>query len=270
MAPYDSFATFGRATRSRVNDCHTTRYDLMSCHQYPTRACVAGNGEVRSPWNNVASSLSGWQLNREGRLRRPVPGRRELGSGSTVNIRESLINVVSSNKPKVLTGLNQKVRGRAQELPNLLSQATAPPAQRRDLHYYRLSISRMSLTRNVVSPSVSPADARRNWGRTVVRPTNGSAGRGRRRKQTPSCNEADRGVALLRKGADFRLVFLHERLWPTDQEGKADDGRSSSFHWCVLPRGGRLGRHRLAGSQAHRASAPSAYREGDAANIAVS
>ncbi len=74
----------------------------MSCHQYPTWACVAGNGEVRSPWDNVASSLPGWQLNREGRLRRPVPGRRELGLGSTVNIRESLITVVKNNKPKVL------------------------------------------------------------------------------------------------------------------------------------------------------------------------
>ncbi len=128
----------------------------MSCHQYPTGACVAGNGEVRSPWDNVASSLPGWQLNREGRLRRPVPGRRELGSGSTVNICESLINVVKSNKPKVLIGLNQKVRGRVQELPNLLPQATAPPAQRRDLRYPRLAHSRMSFTWNVVSPSVSP------------------------------------------------------------------------------------------------------------------
>ena len=122
FAPGTSFVLHGRATRSRVNDCHTTRYDLMSCHQYPTGACVAGNGEVRSPRDNVASFPRGWQLNREGRLRRPVPGRRELGSGSTVNTSESLINVVKSNKPKVLTGLNQKVCGRVQELPSFLSQ----------------------------------------------------------------------------------------------------------------------------------------------------
>jgi hypothetical protein len=28
----------------------------MFCHQSPTRACVTGNGEVRSLWDNVASS----------------------------------------------------------------------------------------------------------------------------------------------------------------------------------------------------------------------
>jgi len=28
----------------------------MFCHQYPTRACVIGNGGVRSLWDNVSSS----------------------------------------------------------------------------------------------------------------------------------------------------------------------------------------------------------------------
>jgi hypothetical protein len=28
----------------------------MFCHQSPTGACVTGNGEVRSLWDNVASS----------------------------------------------------------------------------------------------------------------------------------------------------------------------------------------------------------------------
>ena len=28
----------------------------LFCQRYPTRTCVAGNGEVRSSWNNVASS----------------------------------------------------------------------------------------------------------------------------------------------------------------------------------------------------------------------
>jgi hypothetical protein len=39
-----------------------------------------------------------------------------------VNTGESLLNVVTTNKPKVLTGLNQKVCGQEQELQNLLSQ----------------------------------------------------------------------------------------------------------------------------------------------------
>lgn len=39
-----------------------------------------------------------------------------------VNIGESLLNVVSTNKPKVLIGLNQKVSGQVQGLRNLLSQ----------------------------------------------------------------------------------------------------------------------------------------------------
>jgi hypothetical protein len=39
-----------------------------------------------------------------------------------VNKCESLINVVTDNKPNVLLGLNQTVSGQAQELPYLLSQ----------------------------------------------------------------------------------------------------------------------------------------------------
>jgi hypothetical protein len=39
-----------------------------------------------------------------------------------VNISESLLNVVTTSKPKVLTSLNQKVCGQEQELQNLLSQ----------------------------------------------------------------------------------------------------------------------------------------------------
>ncbi len=35
-------------------------------------------------------------------------GGRELGLNGTVNIGESLINVVNTNKPKVLIGLSQK------------------------------------------------------------------------------------------------------------------------------------------------------------------
>src|SRR3989337_790009 len=67
-----------------------------------------------------------------------------------------------------------------------------------------------------------------------------------------------------RKRADFHRVFLHERVWLTDAEGKADDGRDEHDCWCSLPREGGLARHRLAQGPPHRESAPSAYREGDA------
>jgi hypothetical protein len=39
-----------------------------------------------------------------------------------VNSCESLINVVSPSKPKMLTGLNQKVRGQVQALSTRLPQ----------------------------------------------------------------------------------------------------------------------------------------------------
>jgi hypothetical protein len=92
------------------------------CHRYPTGACVAGNGEVRSLRDNVAAS------NRDGN---PIvrsgcdcqhQGGQELGSNGKVNLGESLINVVSVDKPKVLTGLSQKARGQAWELRNLPPQ----------------------------------------------------------------------------------------------------------------------------------------------------
>jgi hypothetical protein len=42
----------------------------------------------------------------------PVPGRQELGWSGKVNRSERLINVVIANKPKVLRGLDQKVRSK--------------------------------------------------------------------------------------------------------------------------------------------------------------
>ena len=49
-------------------------------------------------------------------------GGRELGSDGMVNTCESLINVVITNKPKVLIGLGQKASGQVQGLTNLLPQ----------------------------------------------------------------------------------------------------------------------------------------------------
>ena len=46
---------------------------------------------------------------------------------------ESLINVVNENKPKMLTGLDQKVSGPGSDAPNSSDADDAPPAERRDL-----------------------------------------------------------------------------------------------------------------------------------------
>jgi hypothetical protein len=50
-----------------------------------------------------------------------------------VNTCESLINVVTENKPKMLTGLDQKVRGPSSDAPNSSDADDAPPAEQRDL-----------------------------------------------------------------------------------------------------------------------------------------
>ena len=49
------------------------------------------------------------------------------------NISELLINVVSQNKPKVLRGLDQKVRGMDRVFYVHLTQSVIPPAERQAL-----------------------------------------------------------------------------------------------------------------------------------------
>ena len=49
------------------------------------------------------------------------------------NIRELLINVVILNMPKVLIGLNQKVRGMVRGLFILSTHSRIPPAKRQAL-----------------------------------------------------------------------------------------------------------------------------------------
>ncbi len=52
-----------------------------------------------------------------------------------VNESKSLINAVIGNKPKMLTGLNQKVSGQVQWLQIPLTKISVPPAERRHLTY---------------------------------------------------------------------------------------------------------------------------------------
>lgn len=96
----------------------SSRHNRMFCHPYPTRACVTGNGEVRSLWNNVTSSLwDGRRIVSEGGDCQHRGGR-ELGSSGMVNPGEVLINVVIENKRKVLVRLGQKASG---QVPVLLT-----------------------------------------------------------------------------------------------------------------------------------------------------
>ncbi len=63
-----------------------------------------------------------------------------------VNIRELLINVVRTDKPKMLKGLSQKARGQAQEVPPSSVADGVPPAERQNLTHLMVHM------RNVVSP----------------------------------------------------------------------------------------------------------------------
>jgi hypothetical protein len=55
-------------------------------------------------------------------------GGRELGLTGMGNTCESLISAVTRNKPKMLTGLDQKVRGQVRVLPMSSDADVAPPA----------------------------------------------------------------------------------------------------------------------------------------------
>ena len=85
-----------------------------------------------------------------------------------VNTCELLINVVTSGKPKMLTGLSQKALERVQGLDNILSWTHNAPGGERAPH------PSLSTLRNVVSPYRSF----RQKGRKAARPTHGGAGMG--------------------------------------------------------------------------------------------
>jgi hypothetical protein len=96
-----------------------------------------------------------------------------------VNPGESLKSVVTYDKPKMLTGLNQKVSGQVAELTSLCSQMWC---HRRNDE----TSSPLALTRNVVSLS----DSRK--GKQAVRYAASQAGTGGWKKPMPLCNEVDR------------------------------------------------------------------------------
>jgi hypothetical protein len=159
----------------------------LFCQRYPTRTCVAGNGEVRSSWNNVAPSVRRMAAkSASGRCDCQHQGGRGLGWCGMVNTRESPINVVNVDKRKVLIRLNQKVSGQDQTLLSRLAQT---------LHHRRIGGTKpaQACTRNVVSPMSSL------WVEAPQGVLDATAGRGEGKKRKPPCNGVDRDLAPTRR-----------------------------------------------------------------------
>lgn len=97
----------------------------------------------------------------------------------------------------MLTGLHQKVRGKAIPVRSGNTWTITPPADRQNL------TRSLYVGRNLVSPNSHPS------GRGAVRQTDENAGKGGWKKRKPDCNRADRGsiFALTGNRADFHLVF---------------------------------------------------------------
>ena len=126
-------------------------------HRYPTRTCGRGNLAVRSSWDNVTSPRWGGRISREGTRRLPASRRSGARVDGMANSGELPINVVRSNKPKTLTGLNQTVGGQVQGF--LPSPAVAIAATGGEAEPKPSPIRPW----NVVSPSLSL------WGRSAAR-----------------------------------------------------------------------------------------------------
>ncbi len=127
---------------------------------------------------------------------------KEPGLNSMVNICEPLRRR-HENKPKVLKGLNQKVRG---QVRRLLTPPSRMSRHRRRGGTYPV---RKIFMRNTETPYISLPKGKR-----VARQAHGCAGTGCRKKRMPPCNRADRDSRFVptRKGADVRRVFLCERI----------------------------------------------------------
>jgi hypothetical protein len=106
--------------------------------------------------------------------------RAALGWSGRVITRESLVNAVRYDKPKVLTGLDQKVRSPVQGGRHSLSRSTRLPAERGDLPHSGKAVEQGK-------PHVLP------WGRGAVRHSDGTGGTGGGSKRRLRGNDADKG-----------------------------------------------------------------------------
>jgi hypothetical protein len=108
-------------------------------------------------------------------------GGRELGSNGMVNLSESLIIVVNTNKPKVLIGLSQNGKWSSVEAAKSSTADVVPPAKKARPNPFSATHSERG------KPIVLPL------GKRAARQADRAAGKGGWKKRTPSCNEMDRG-----------------------------------------------------------------------------
>ena len=176
-------------TRSSLLLCRVAvqRRHLLSCRRYPTGTGVAGNHGVGSSRHNVASSARMAGKDASSACDSQHQWGREPGSCGLVNSGEALLNVVMTNKRKMLSRLGQKACG---QVRLLFSQ----PAQVQDHRRKGATSPTLRQRRNVVSPSSSSPGDRR--GKHAVRRAERTAGTGGGKKRRPACNGPDRGCAL--------------------------------------------------------------------------
>ena len=126
-----------------------------------------------------------------------------------------MINVVSNDKPKMLSGLDQKVSGQVLGVVDPLAQM---------LHHRRRAATFPTLGTSVErgKPVVLPTSYAKEGGKHFARSAHGAAGKGSGRKRTPLCNGVDRSQrALPRKRADFQRVMGNERTGKTVKGGNS-------------------------------------------------
>src|SRR3954470_13212354 len=196
-------------------------------YRYPTGTCGWGNPAVRSSRDNVTSPLPGGRSSREGDRRLPASRRSGARVDGRANSGELPINVVRSNKPKALIGLNQKVRGQVQrDLPSpvVVVRATGGEAEPTPsvIHPW-----------NVVSPSSSPRG----------RPTARWSPMGRRVEDEggSECHPVigwigvePWGEITLRQGGLTSLGCLRTR--PSEQLAWETEQMTAACCWCGLRR----------------------------------
>src|SRR5262249_48984319 len=89
-----------------------------------TEACVPGNGGCEA-LGTTYPHPQGWQQEREPMLRLPAPRRLGPSSAGEGQPRGSAASVLTKDRPKVLTGLDQKVCGQARVLRTHPAQTTS-------------------------------------------------------------------------------------------------------------------------------------------------
>ena len=117
-----------------------------------------------------------------------------------VNTCELSINVVTTSKPKMLTGLSQNGTGAGTGSRHTLSWTANAPGEQRAPH------PSLSTLQNVASPYCSFLK-----GREAVRPTNGDAGMGVGKSEgRPVVGRIRVAHHPTRKRADFPAVWMDE------------------------------------------------------------